>query len=128
MVVMAWRNVVGTSIVKGTVVVAVSLRDVLTLRRFGQSLCRRTSSLVVGGHGSINRRSGFPREKAAKRATDLTSCAGAAAPIDLVIDDAKVFNDKLREWEDYYNDHRPHGGLDGQTPYERLRQKTQTRP
>jgi len=46
----------------------------------------------------------------------------------LVIDDAKVFNNKLREWEDYYNYHRPHGGLDGQTPYERLRQKTQTRP
>ena len=42
------------------------------------------------------------------------------------IDDAKVFNDKLREWEDYYNYHRPHGGLGGQTPYERLRQKTQT--
>lgn len=46
----------------------------------------------------------------------------------LVIDDAKVFNNKLREWEDYYNYHRPHGGLNGQTPYERLRQKTQTRP
>ncbi len=37
-----------------------------------------------------------------------------------VIDDAKVFNDKLREWEDYYNFDRPHGGLGGQTPYERL--------
>ena len=46
----------------------------------------------------------------------------------LVIDDAKVFNNKLREWEDYYNDHRPHSGLNGQAPYERLRQKTQTRP
>ena len=44
----------------------------------------------------------------------------------LVIDDAKVFNNKLREWEDYYNYHRPHGGLAGQTPYERLRQITQT--
>ena len=44
-----------------------------------------------------------------------------------VIDDAKVFNDKLREWEEYYNYDRPHGGLGGQTPYERLRQKTQTR-
>jgi transposase InsO family protein len=42
----------------------------------------------------------------------------------VVIDDAKVFNDKLREWEDFYNYHRPHGGLNGQTPYERLRQKT----
>ena len=27
-------------------------------------------------------------------------------------------NDKLQEWEDYYNYHRPHGALDGQTPYE----------
>lgn len=39
---------------------------------------------------------------------------------------AEVFNDKLREWEDYYNYHRPHGGLGGQTPYERLKQKTTT--
>ena len=42
-----------------------------------------------------------------------------------VIDDANVFNDKLQQWEDYYNYDRPHGGLGGQTPYERLRQKTQ---
>jgi transposase InsO family protein len=27
---------------------------------------------------------------------------------------------QLLEWEDYYNYHRPHGALDGQTPYERL--------
>jgi transposase InsO family protein len=36
----------------------------------------------------------------------------------------------LQEWEEYYNLHRPHGGLGGlggQTPYERLRQKTKTR-
>jgi transposase InsO family protein len=45
-----------------------------------------------------------------------------------LIDDARVFNDKLQEWEDYYNYHRPHGALAGQTPYERLRQKTQSRP
>ena len=42
----------------------------------------------------------------------------------VVIDDAKLFNDKLQEWEDFYNYHRPHGGLGGQAPYERLRQKT----
>ena len=42
-----------------------------------------------------------------------------------VIDDAKVFNDKLRAWENYYNFDRPHGGLGGQTPYERLRQRTE---
>ena len=28
------------------------------------------------------------------------------------------------EWEAFYNYHRPHGALGGQTPYERLRQKT----
>ena len=44
----------------------------------------------------------------------------------VVIDDTELFNDKLQEWEDFYNFHRPHGGLDGQTPYERLRQKTTT--
>ena len=45
----------------------------------------------------------------------------------VVIDDTKLFNDKLREWEDFYNYHRPHGGLNGQTPYERLKQRTQAR-
>src|SRR3954449_9797488 len=45
-----------------------------------------------------------------------------------VIDDAGVFNDKLKQWEDYYNFERPHGGLNGATPYERLRQKTQAQP
>ena len=41
--------------------------------------------------------------------------------------DIHLFNDKLREWENFYNYHRPHGGLGGQTPYERLKQRTQTR-
>src|SRR5262245_10936051 len=43
---------------------------------------------------------------------------------DGVSDDIHLFNDKLREWEDYYNYHRPHGALGGQTPYERLVEKT----
>ncbi|MEV4674067.1 IS481 family transposase [Actinomadura sp. NPDC049382] len=43
----------------------------------------------------------------------------------VVIDDTGVFNDRLREWEDYYNYDRPHGALGGQTPYKRLKQKTQ---
>ena len=42
----------------------------------------------------------------------------------VVIDDTELFNDRLQEWEDFYNLHRPHGGLGGQTPYERLREKT----
>lgn len=44
----------------------------------------------------------------------------------VVVDDTGLFNERLQEWEDFYNFHRPHGGLDGQTPYERLRQKTKT--
>jgi len=40
-------------------------------------------------------------------------------------DDIHLFNDKLKEWEDYYNYHRPHGALGGQTPYERLLAKAQ---
>ncbi len=44
----------------------------------------------------------------------------------VVIDDAQLFNDKLAEWQDFYNYHRPHGGLGGQTPYERLLEKATT--
>ena len=43
---------------------------------------------------------------------------------DGVSDNIHLFNEKLREWEDYDNYHRPHGALDGQTPYERLVSKT----
>lgn len=39
---------------------------------------------------------------------------------DGITDDIHLANEKLREWENYYNYHRPHGALDGQTPYERL--------
>jgi transposase InsO family protein len=45
----------------------------------------------------------------------------------VVLDDARLFTTKLQEWEDFYNFDRPHGGLGGQTPYERLRQKTDAR-
>jgi transposase InsO family protein len=51
----------------------------------------------------------------------------ATAPEYRTVSDTKVFNDKLREWENFYNYHRPHVGLGGQTPYERLKQRTQTR-
>ena len=45
-------------------------------------------------------------------------------PLDgVMIDDTKLFNDKLAEWENSCNYHRPHGGLGGQTPYERLRRR-----
>jgi transposase InsO family protein len=45
----------------------------------------------------------------------------------VVIDNTGLFNDRLQEWENFYNFNRPHGGLGGQTPYERLRQKTRAR-
>lgn len=45
---------------------------------------------------------------------------------DGISDDIHLFNEKLREWEDYYNYHRPHGGLSGQTPYERLLERTKS--
>lgn len=38
----------------------------------------------------------------------------------VMIDDTNQLNDKLQEWEDYYNYHRPHGGLGGRTPFEKL--------
>src|SRR5687767_1972564 len=56
------------------------------------------------------------------------SCSAITRPAPLegqVIDDANLFSEKLQEWVDYYNYHRPHGALGGQTPYERLRQKAQ---
>jgi transposase InsO family protein len=34
----------------------------------------------------------------------------------VLIDDTQLFNDKLQEWQDFYNYHRPHGALGGQTP------------
>jgi transposase InsO family protein len=43
---------------------------------------------------------------------------------DGISDDIHLFNKQLREWENYYNHHRPHGGLGGQTPFERLLAKT----
>jgi len=36
----------------------------------------------------------------------------------------RLFNEKVREWEDYYNYHRPHGALQGQTPFEQLIEKS----
>ena len=41
----------------------------------------------------------------------------------LVIDDTNLFIKKVWEWETFYNYSRPHAGLNGQTPYERFREK-----
>jgi transposase InsO family protein len=37
-------------------------------------------------------------------------------------------NDKLKEWENYYNFDRPHGAFNGNTPYEVLRERMGTQP
>jgi transposase InsO family protein len=41
----------------------------------------------------------------------------------VVVDDTNLFNDKVWEWENFYNYSRPHAALNGQTPYERFREK-----
>lgn len=35
---------------------------------------------------------------------------------------------KLKQWQDYYNYHRPHWALGGQTPYERLKTLLKKQP
>jgi hypothetical protein len=45
----------------------------------------------------------------------------------VIIDDTQQFNDRLQEWQDSCNYDRPHGALRGQTPHERLKQKTTAR-
>jgi transposase InsO family protein len=37
-------------------------------------------------------------------------------------------NEKLKEWENYYNFDRPRGVFNGKTPYEVLRERMGTRP
>jgi len=40
------------------------------------------------------------------------------------VDDVDL-NQKLNEWENFYNFSRPHGAFEGQTPYEILRERLQ---
>ena len=35
-----------------------------------------------------------------------------------------LFNERRKEWEDFYNFNRPYGALGGQATYERLRETT----
>ena len=39
--------------------------------------------------------------------------------------DDRDLNEKLIEWENFYNFHRPHGAFAGRTPYEILRERLQ---
>lgn len=45
----------------------------------------------------------------------------------VVIYNTNLFNEKLIEWEDFYNFSRPHAALGGKTPYERFREKVHLR-
>jgi len=42
--------------------------------------------------------------------------------------DANVFNNNSKNGGDFYNYHRPHGGLGGQPPTNDYAQKSQTQP
>ena len=44
---------------------------------------------------------------------------------DGVSDDIRLFNEKLREWEDYYNYHRPHGAAGRPDPVRTARGENQ---
>lgn len=46
----------------------------------------------------------------------------------VVISGLDELNRRLKTWEHFYNFERPHGGLDGQTPYERLRERLRLAP
>ena len=43
-----------------------------------------------------------------------------------VSDGIHLFNDKLREWQDYYNYHRPHGAPDRANPVRATRSKDES--
>ena len=75
-----------------------------------------TSGSNPARHGSTARWRD-PTASTPKSSTDSSKAKSSTTP--------DLFSDKLQEWEDYYNYHRPHGALSGQTPYERLRQKAQ---
>lgn len=42
---------------------------------------------------------------------------------EVVIDNSGLFNEKLKEWENFYNFQRPHGSFGGGTPFEGLQEK-----
>ena len=79
---------------------------------------------VLLSHSHIDHLASLPIfvENAYEGKTDCVHIYGSAAVLDSCQRD--LFNDRLQEWEDFYNFSRPHGGLGGETPYERLREKT----
>jgi hypothetical protein len=97
---------------------------------------RSTTALGCASCGSVPARTTRPRSS-----SSTTSCRGCRSTSKKIqtdnaeefyrlldgvaLDDLDVFNDKLKERKAYYNYHRPHGRLAGQTPYARLLQRTQ---
>jgi transposase InsO family protein len=75
---------------------------------------------------ATTRRSSAESETRSRRSAREATRKSREANLDKdgITEDIHLFNDMLREWENYYNYHRPHGALDGQTPYERLLAKT----
>jgi len=88
----------------------------------------RTGPHVIGVHGShVYIRPATPRLNGKVERSHRIDGDEFYRMLDgVVVDDTKLFNTKLQEWEHFYNFERPHGALGGQTPYERLRQKTTT--
>nr|WP_264085152.1 hypothetical protein [Kibdelosporangium phytohabitans] len=49
-------------------------------------------------------------------------------PDSVVLGDLGAVNDKRKQWEDFYNIYRPHGGLADQTPHEAATEDPTPRP
>lgn len=41
----------------------------------------------------------------------------------VVIDNSELFNERLQDWENFYNFQRPHGSLSSRTSFERLQER-----
>jgi len=74
-----------------------------------------TSTSAHVRHGSMG--------KWSARTASMTRSSINLLDKDGISDDIHLFNERLREWEDYKY-HRPHGALAGQTLYKRLLAKT----
>ncbi len=76
------------------------------------------------GHGAVRLVDPVQHEIWVERSHRIDADEFYDLPDGVAIDESGLFAERLREWEDCCNYDRPHGGLGGQTPYERLCQKT----